>query len=1005
MQITKLLNRLAINTDLMGNLGMRYIKRIGFCLCIFLSLVTNAQEKFETPEQYAKVVKIYFDRNQWEKGKGILHEAMERFATASDLQWLMGRYWYHYKDYNQARYHLIKSIQTNYNNVEAKQLLVNVEEETQNYSSAICYVNELLEVNPYWRGLWRRKIELYRKAGNDVEADRLLRRINQIYPNDTLINRYYLNSLEEDYIRHKKLGERKRAIEVLTELVNKSPANESYFADLANFYLQEGDKEQSLKITSKGIAAFPESSTLIAKKVGLLSELGRNQEAMLFLREKQKQQGNSSQLNRLYNDLILETARTQRQQDPYVLYGMAYAKGQKSKEVIEYLVTTAVNRKYNEEALGYIREARRIYGNSKWVLYNEYLLYRNMNKDNQAFGVLQRLAEEYPDDRDLKYDFCQMQMERAAYLMSLGNFAEALPYAKAVATAEVDDELAKASRERLISCYTSLKRYKEAMEVLDELAILFPDTENIIGKKAFLLDKMGKTPEAIQLYLSAIENAQEDTRILYLIGLEEIAIPYIKSCIDAGATRLAYTTAAQLVALNPANDLALRYAINCSGALGQFDDFRKYTQQGLSYYPEEPFYKIKQATLYNIDRDHQSAIQVLRPVLERYPGQKELIDAFSESAECRALVLLKGKQLTDAMTIVDTALVVNPGSRSLKYTKGLIFEANRQADSAYYYQKFYEPTLEEQAGHKHHLMGLKNETFNNRIGMQYLQSRHADIDQLRSIATLDYTLMGRKNDYTFRVNYAGRDGEAKYSTNEEEGAPGGVGIQLQGEWVHRWNKKWTFQLNAAYATQYFPQLAGNLSLARTFASDWEVNLHLGYRKTESYEKTYVFNSSATDPETGVKGVWETGAWSKTYYDLLLAGIGISKSFNRTWLNGKFDGFRIQSKFYYNASLEGRFFFLDDKRSYISGMMGMGTAPESNILDFALPGSFDHLNSLVGLGATYLITPNVAIGLLGTWQTYYNQISLRQGNETNYKDVTKTKYKNLYNIYVQVSLFF
>lgn len=989
----------------MGKTTFIYIRLISFCLLILLPLIGDAKIKLETPEQYAKAVQAHFSKNQWKEGKTILDEAIGLYSTASDLQWLMGKYWYQFKDYNKARYHLIKSIKSNYNNVNAKQLLINVEDETKNYSSAICYVNELLEVNPYWRGLWRRKIDLYRKSGNEIEADRLLKRINQIYPDDSLINRYYINSIEEDYLRHKKAGHKKQAMELLSELIEKSPTDENYFSDLANFYLQEGDKEQSLKIASKGVAAFPRSSILISKKVGLLTELGRHQEALLFLKEQQKKEGNNPQLSRLYNDMFLETARLQRQQDPYVLYGMAYSKGQKNKEVIEYLVTTAINRRNNEEAIEYIKEARRIFGNSKWVLYNEYLLYRNMNRENQAFGIIKRLSEEYPNDQDITYTFCQMQMERAAYLMSLGNFAEALPYAKAVAASQIDAELSKSSRERLITCYSSLKKYPEALTVLEELANLFPDTENIIGKKADLLDKMGKTTEALQLYTSAIENTQGDTRLLYLIGFEEIAIPYIKSCIDSGATGLAYATSTQLVNMNPGNDLALRYAINSSGAMGQYDNFRKYTEQGLSFYPEEPFYKIKQATIYNIDKDHQSAINILRPVLTRFPGNKELVDAFSESAECRALELLKKKETRDAMIVVDTALQVNPISKSLKYTKGLIFEANKQADSAYYYQKFYEPSIEEQYWYKKHLMGLKNETLNNRIGMQYLQSRHGDIDQIRSIASLEYTHMQTKNDYTFRMNYSGRDGETKFSTSNEEGAPGGIGLQLQGEWEHRFNNKWTATLNAAYGTKYFPQLAGNFSIARAFRSDWEINLHFGYRKTESYEKIYAFNSNAVDQETGAKGVWETERWNKKYFNLFLAGIGVSKSLDQMWFNGKMDCFQMQSNLYYNASFETRFFLFGDKRSYVSGLMGFGTAPESSIIDFAMPGSFDNLNTTVGLGGTYLITPNLAAGLLGTWLTYYNQTSIRQGNETNYNDIVKTKYKNLYNIYVQLYIFF
>ena len=59
----------------------------------------------------------------------------------------MEKYWFHEKNYDKSRYHLVKAIDDNYNNVNAKHLLVDVEDITENYSSAICYVNELLEVN------------------------------------------------------------------------------------------------------------------------------------------------------------------------------------------------------------------------------------------------------------------------------------------------------------------------------------------------------------------------------------------------------------------------------------------------------------------------------------------------------------------------------------------------------------------------------------------------------------------------------------------------------------------------------------------------------------------------------------------------------------------------------------------------------------------------------------------------------------------------------------------
>ena len=74
---------------------------------------------------------------------------------------------------------------------------------------------------------------------NGAEADRLLRRINQIYPNDTILRKDYVYSLEMGYRQMKKGGNRKEAIERLTELIKISPDNEEFYLDIINHLLDE----------------------------------------------------------------------------------------------------------------------------------------------------------------------------------------------------------------------------------------------------------------------------------------------------------------------------------------------------------------------------------------------------------------------------------------------------------------------------------------------------------------------------------------------------------------------------------------------------------------------------------------------------------------------------------------------------------------------------------------------------------------------------------------------
>ena len=609
--------------------------------CLFLLITSSIGTNNDPllPEDYAKIVQEHFANEEWEEGKTLLEEGLGRYPKVSDLQWLMGKYWHHKKDYDQARYHLIKAIEDNYNNVNAKQLLVDVEENTQNYSSAICYVNELLEVNPYWRGLWRRKIDLYRKQGNDVEADRLLKRINQIYPNDTILRKDYIYSMELGYQHMKKGGNRKEAINTLTELIKAAPGNEQYYLDIINLQLQEGNQEAALGWASNGLSEIPGSYSLISKKVGILGELARYPEALVFMRD-QMRKNNSAALRQLYNHILLEAAQAERQRDPYVLYGIVYDNGKNNKEALDYLLNTSVTRGYSDDAFYYLREAKKKYGDTdKGILYKEYLLYRKMNEKDRAFSTLNKLYELYPDDYDILLAICEQHMEKAERLIELGLHAEALPHTQFIIQKQVDSEITGIAWERALGCYISMKKYNEALAALDTLTTRYPEYENGIWKRAFILDKMDKTAEALDIYLSAIEHSDEDMRMFYVIGYEELAIPYIKKCMEAGNTQRAHDTACKLVQLNPSSDLGLRYAINTSALLKQYDKFQQYTEQGLQYYPNEPFYQTKLATIYDRDKQYDLSIGLLHPIVQKYPDNKEVIGAFSKQRIPRFTVI------------------------------------------------------------------------------------------------------------------------------------------------------------------------------------------------------------------------------------------------------------------------------------------------------------------------------------------------------------------------------
>src|SRR5690554_535851 len=177
---------------------LKILKTCGFLvLCLFFQNLYPQQEiKLDNRGKIIAQIQKEFANENWENGKDTLDKALDKYPNDSDINTLAGKYYHHIGNLDRARFHLLRAINIFNGNVDAKQLMVNVELEAERYSSAICYVNELLEINPYWRGLWRKKIELYNLQGNKIEANRLHERMYHIYPEDADIKADYLYELE-----------------------------------------------------------------------------------------------------------------------------------------------------------------------------------------------------------------------------------------------------------------------------------------------------------------------------------------------------------------------------------------------------------------------------------------------------------------------------------------------------------------------------------------------------------------------------------------------------------------------------------------------------------------------------------------------------------------------------------------------------------------------------------------------------------------------------------------
>ena len=973
-------------------------------LIVFVSGVYAFNDMFDSdvksPDYYASNARALFKQERWEEGKKFVDEGLRYYSDTNDLNELNGRYYYHKKDYDNARYFLIVAVRDNPENVTAKYLLVQVEEATKNYSSAICYVNELLEINPYWKGLWRKKIGLFRLQGNDVEADRLLVRLHQIYPNDSTVQRDYRGSLEERFLRERASGNRAGAIRSLYELTEVVDDNEEYYLLLSNLLLQEGNTQEALEVVGRGVSNMPRSSQLVIKKASILGEEGRYQEALAFVKSRMRY-NRSRALARFYNSLLADAANAAKMSDPYVLHGQLYV-NTGSNEALDYMLNTAISRGYNEDALYYLAEAKRKRGEQLSLLYKEYVVYKRMGNVNKAYSLLTTLAAMDSTNTDLADELALNRLQQAGNLISDGLYSEALPYAKAAARHSLDPDIMASALNREYACYYEMRRYDEALTALDSLYALDPDEKGYYVRKTDLLNRQGRQKEALAMLDSLLADSVEvELRPALVSAYEEIAVPYIKGLIEDGASFLAFSASSRLLAVNPSSVEGLQYAIGMSDLLGRNDAYDYYVDLARSIYPDRTDFIVKQAVSYSRDGEYQRVVDMLHPWLEVYPHNEGIVGAHSENSELLAYQLIKQHQPDSALAVVDSALVFDAGNEALLMAKGTAFEAKHDYDSAYFYQRKYTPGEGEAATFKRHLDGLESRSYKNEIGAEYLQGRYGEEDVITSVATLSYTRKIKDDLLSARLNYAGRDGSATGDDPEDQ-VPGGVGLQFQASWTHALSSSWSFTLTGGVASKYFPKLMAQAQLEHYFDRDVAVDVHGGYRRVDSYAKAFRWETS-TDPTYG--GTWVFDGWDDHAEHIFNLGVGATKFWEHISLGGKADGFVNGDKLYVNASTQFKYYPLSDGRTSIIVTGSAGTAPEADMIDNAMPGTFDHLNTSVGLGGIYMFNKHVSAGLMGEWHTFYSQLNNREGGSINYREWITTKYKNLYNIHFQLYVHF
>lgn len=940
-------------------------------LIIFTSILImgfTSKVYSQDSDEFFAMAKAEMKKQNFSKAAEYCEKANKLAPLDMDIKEYLGKCYMEIGQLDKARMTLIEVLEKSPERTDARHYLINIDTQQKRYSSAVCYVNELLEVTPYNKTLWIKKIGLYNLMENRVEAGRETRRLYQIFPEDLEVRTMYNNVLKEDALNRTKSGDISSASTGYEEALRVNDKDVELYLGLISLQIKAGEYQAGLATADRGLNALPNHPELTKKKISILEYMQEYQKA-IDLVQAQLKRGQSAYYNDLLIYLTSEAARFYKNSDPYELYGQLYERDKSNKEAQTYLLNTSISRGYFGDAQTYLDRALKSNPNNKELLSKQLYVYESQQNQSGARGTIERLYKLYPQDADIRYKYDAITFQEAKTEYAEKNYGAALPVFIRLRN---HPELGRSANNYIYSIYLEQKSYDKALDHIDLLMAKYPSEPEYAVKKVSLLAEMQQHEDAYTLALQYYNENPENEQYKSMLG--EISVEYIKylnSIEDYGTIK---QVSDELRASDPDNELAYNYGIGARISLGEYEDALQVLQAARERFPDSKELKLKEAGLYSESGQHQQAIAVLQQMAKNYPYnttiKNSLIDEMMLYAKDREekdepleamniyseILLIKPadsiapiklanlhlarKEYTEAMKVVDNALKYNKSNNDLLYLKGQIYEDMGDYKMAKEYQKQYIPPTHRIEEHKDHLDFLDARMLKNQAILSYMDVSSDSIALNTSIATFEYLRFAKRNTYVARVNYAARNS--------------GVGVQGEADWYHNFKNKSYFLANAGIAEKFFPKIKAALSYYRPFGKSWQAELGVRYQILQDDNSLY----------TGI--------------------LGIEKTFDNLWLNARAQ--IISGDELYSSILIQSRFYMTNERDYAMAMVSIGNAPEDTRLDFQITNFLSYVNTMVGAGYYFHTSNRTSFGIVGNWYNF---------------KMTDTSYINQYNLYLAI----
>ncbi len=477
-------------------------------------------------------------------------------------------------------------------NKEALQAVYNLDVRSGNYASSLAFTNRALQASPSSYEFLIKKVSILDAMTRYVDAVEVIEKLEKLYPNDPEVRklsvymrmqagRYYMNT--DPYLQFQSV-------------LDKEPGNRDALNYVVNIATARGLLQDALGWVNLGLKKNPGDRELLTKKMGILSGLKSYGQASNIAETIYKQNPTPDNKQN-FIDLRTQSAKN-------YINDQEYDSAESNlKSVLKYdrsntqatsmIVNAYTQQKKYDDALHAIDDALTYYPGDEGLLYKKAGVLESYQHYAEAAQISKDLLQRYPDKHHYLLSFVEQSLAAGRQSLAYDDYSSTKSILQQVLEKQPDNLDAL---NYIINIETAFKQYDSAIVYADQALHYYPDSKDLLFKKASIYADAHKYQDAYAI--SGVLHNQypynvrfRDAYIDHLLGSGR---QYMAESKQDSALGEYY----KALEASPIDSNALFYAVNILNETKQYDTALSLIARGRRAYPDKPYFLLKRAVIY-----------------------------------------------------------------------------------------------------------------------------------------------------------------------------------------------------------------------------------------------------------------------------------------------------------------------------------------------------------------------------------------------------------------------